>query len=72
MWVLLVYRDREAGEVRCELSSPISMGPEGYVDGWSERIILAATPFGDNVISLTDGDGGPKSPEIDVEIKKRG
>jgi hypothetical protein len=71
MWILLMYRDKKAREVRCELSRPISITPEGYVDGWAERIILTATPFDEDTISLTDGGDGPQSPEIDLEIKKR-
>lgn len=72
MWILLIYRDKDNFEVRCELSRPINMAREGYVDGWAERIILTAVPFGDRPVSLTGEDDGPKTPEIDVEIKKRG
>lgn len=71
MWILLMYRDRATREVRCELSRPVSMAPEGYVDKWAERIILSTTPFDEDMISLTDGGNEPQSPEIDVEIKKR-
>jgi hypothetical protein len=44
-WILLMHRDRDAQEVRCELSRPISMTDDGHVDGWAERIILNPTPF---------------------------
>ena len=40
-WILLMYRDKDSLEVRCELSRPIQMNPDGYVDGWAERIILS-------------------------------
>lgn len=71
MWILLMYRDKKAREVRCELSRPISINAQGYVDGWAERIILSPTPFDEDLISLTDDGNGPQSPEIDLDIKKR-
>jgi hypothetical protein len=68
-WILLVYRD--AQEVRCELSLPIGMDEDGYVDEWKERIILTATPFDGTEPSKITEPKGPSSPEIIVEIKKR-
>lgn len=72
-WLLLFHCDTEAREVRCELSRPVKMDEEGYVDDWAERVILTAFPFGGDSakvpnIPLTDA---PQSPEIVVEIKKR-
>jgi hypothetical protein len=67
-WMLLVYRD--AQEIRCELSLPVGMDEEGYVDEWKERIILTATPFDGEPSKLTEPKA-PSSPEIIVEIKKR-
>ena len=60
-----------AREVRAELSQPISISDEGKVDRWKERIILSSTPFDDDLFSLIEGDNGPQTPEIDIEIKKR-
>lgn len=37
-WFLLLHRG--ASEVRCELSLPFSMGRDGHINGWRERIIL--------------------------------
>lgn len=70
-WILLVYCDIEAQKVRCELSCPIRMNDDGYVDEWKERIILTATPFDGIDPSRITEPKGPSSPEIRVEIKKR-
>jgi hypothetical protein len=50
------------------------MTDDGYVDGWAERIILGSTRFDDyEDISTDDSSGGtPQTPEIKVEIKRRG
>ena len=71
VWILLIHRDMRAREVRAELSQPISISDEGKVDRWKERIILSSTPFDDDLVSLIEGDNGPQTPEIDIEIKKR-
>src|SRR5579871_1828736 len=39
-WLLLVHRDMNTRQLRCELSRPIEIGDDGRVDGWAERIIL--------------------------------
>jgi hypothetical protein len=70
-WIFLVYRDRSAMEVRCELSRPISMNDDGYVNGWHERIILKPLPFDGAEIKLSDNAEISQTPEIVVEIKKR-
>lgn len=65
-WILLVHRARD--EVRCELSLPTSMGTDGRVDGWRERIILKAIPTDPEVIEITP----PKPlPDISVDVKRR-
>lgn len=61
-WVLLFYRDRE--EIRAELSLPDSIGDDGHIDGWRERIILGTQPLDKDVIPITP-DFGP-DPVIDV------
>jgi hypothetical protein len=71
-WILLMFRDKEEQEIRRELSRPISMAEDGHVDGWAERIILKPTRFGGFDASGIIGGNGPQSPEIVVEIKKRG
>lgn len=70
-WLLLVCRDVEAREMRCELSRPIGMDDDGRVDGWAERIILTSRPFDGIGDALLGGNNGPQSPEITVEIKRR-
>lgn len=70
-WLLLLYRDTDAREMRCELSRPIGMDSEGRVDGWAERIILSPRPFDGIEGALVGGGNGPQSPEITLEIKRR-
>jgi len=68
-WLLLMHRDPQVDEVRCELSRPINMTVEGRVSGWAERIILSSMPFlGSGADIVPDV---PKSPEIDVRVKRR-
>lgn len=66
-WILLVYRAQ--GEVRCELSLPTSMGDDGRVDGWRERIILGAIPTDPAVLEITPPQ--PPLPDITVDVKRR-
>lgn len=69
-WLLLIHRDRGARELRTELSRPVSMGEDGRVDAWSERIILGAVPF-DDPVRVAPKSPNDTGPEIDVEIKRR-
>ena len=39
-WILLYYADIQNEELSAELSLPVGMNEEGYVDEWQERIIL--------------------------------
>lgn len=66
-WILLVHRG--LNEVRCELSLPTSMGSDGRVDGWRERIILSAIPTDPEVLEIVP----PQQPQPDivVDIKRR-
>lgn len=69
-WMLLLHYDRVRGQVRSELSRPVAADPEGYVIGWSERIILPPFDVEPTFSELPDegnGDGG----EIDIDIKRR-
>jgi len=68
-WILLFHRDKTSNEVRCELSCPVKMNEDGQIDAWAERIILPSILFsGDN---LEVGNDVPKTPEIDVNIKRK-
>ncbi|GKS98827.1 hypothetical protein AVKW3434_05585 [Acidovorax sp. SUPP3434] len=66
-WILLVHR--APGEVRCEMSLPTSMGTDGRVDGWRERIILKSIPTDPDFVEITP----PQSvqPDISVDVKRR-
>lgn len=66
-WILLVHR--ALGEVRCELSLPTSMGVDGRVDGWRERIILGAVPTDPEILEITPAQ--PLQPDITVDVKRR-
>lgn len=66
-WILLVHRAR--GEVRCELSLPTSMGMDGRVDGWRERIILSAIPTDPEVLEIAPP--LPPLPDITIDVKRR-
>ena len=44
-FVLLYYYDRKKGEMRLELSSPIEMDINGFVNGWHKRIIFSPILF---------------------------
>ena len=73
-WWLLVHRDMESQELKCELSHPINMADDGKIDGWAERIILRSTPFGGDGAVLRGGiDQGPQgnAVDVDVEVKRR-
>jgi hypothetical protein len=69
-WLLLIHRDRVVRELRTELSRPVSMGEDGRVDAWSERILMGAVPFDDQVI-VEPTSPNDSSPDIVVEIKRR-
>lgn len=68
-FLLLMHRDPQTHEVRCELSRPNDMDESGRVNGWIERIILKPLPFGEQSVEIAPD--VPKSPEIDVQVKKR-
>lgn len=64
-WVLLFHSDGK--EIRAELSLPDSIGEDGHIDGWRERIILGAQPLDDESVPVVP-DFGP-DPTIDVRRK---
>lgn len=63
---LLLHHQREA-KLHCELSCPISIA-SGFVNTWSERIILTPIGLGPEVIPILEDE--PVSPII--EVKRRG
>jgi len=65
-WLLLHYVDEEAEEIRSELSLPVHMDGNGYVDSWSERIIIGPIPHIPE--PLADAEAGE---EIDVPVVRR-
>ena len=64
-WFLLLQR--AAGEIRCELSLPLEMSPDGRITRWQERIILSAIPLDGMEVEITP----PAGPDLDIEIKRR-
>jgi hypothetical protein len=68
-FLLLMHRDAQAQEVRCELSRPIHMDEDSRVSGWIERIIVKPLPFLGSTADVVPA--VPQTPEIDVKVKKR-
>jgi hypothetical protein len=64
-WFLLYHRDE--AEIRAELSLPDNVSSSGYIDSWSQRIIIPPYPLGKRVPAV-----GPQ-PElpIDVPVRRR-
>ena len=69
-WIFLIYRDMRKGEILYEISLPRSMSKDGHVDDWVERIIFPPTPF--DISTTKPGEDDGQTPEISVEIRKRG
>lgn len=61
-YFLLLHRGQN--EIRCELSLPSLMGPDGFIAGWQERIILPAIPLDDSAIDIDV----PDVPDIDIAV----
>lgn len=66
-WILLVHRAMD--EVRYELSLPRSMGSDGRIDSWQERIILGSIPVDLEVLEISPPQ--PQQPDIRVDVKRR-
>lgn len=66
-WLLLVHRGE--GEVRSELSLPLSIGTDGRIESWQERIILGSMPTDPTEIDITPPN--PVMPDIEVDVKRR-
>jgi hypothetical protein len=70
-WFLLVHRDLVAGEMRCELSMPISMSEDRRIDGWAERILLRPTSFDAALLQGIPDEPTPLTDEVKIELKRR-
>src|SRR6185312_7686259 len=72
LWIFLIHKDFKKRELRSELSRPLDMSDDGYIEKWGNRIIFPAIPFDtdtDNSDHLNIGnDDGGQSPEITVQI----
>jgi hypothetical protein len=64
-WLLLFYLSKK--ELRAELSLPVNIDSNGYVDKWRERIILPSLPLQPTTI-IPKPDFGP---DIDIQIPKK-
>jgi hypothetical protein len=70
-WFLLVHRDSEAGELRCELSMPISMSEDRHIDGWRERIILPATSYDAILLKGIPDEPLDMTEEVQIDLRRR-
>jgi hypothetical protein len=66
-WILLIRR--ASNEVRCELSLPISIGEDGHIDAWRERILLSSIPLDGDLAEAVPTP--PPLPDIRIDVKRR-
>jgi len=66
-WVLMHHTDTSRGEIRVELSRPSSIGKDGKITAWAERIILSSIPFDDDLVEIY----APSGPDIDIDIRRK-
>lgn len=64
-WFLLLHR--ADAEIRCELSLPSAMSPDGRITRWQERIILAPIPIDGAAVEIE----APAGPDLDIEVKRK-
>lgn len=64
-WFLLLHRASD--EIRCELSLPLEMSPDGRITRWQERIILSAIPLDGDEIEIVV----PEGPDLDIDVKRK-
>lgn len=66
-WLLLYHV--VDGQIRAELSLPESISPRGYVDAWTERIIMPAVELGDIeiIVGTSEGEEGGEGATVTVE-----
>ena len=67
-WLLLYFYDDMADDLRAELSLPTSLGADGYVEDWEERIILSAIGHVKIGVQRADSDN---LDTLDVKVEKR-
>jgi len=65
-WVLLHYFDRS--ELRFELSVPFSIGDDGFIGSWKERIIFPPEPIGDSDLPVLPEYA--EQPDVNINPKK--
>lgn len=66
-WFLLYHVDEAKGEIRLELSLPVSMNEDGHVSGWRERIILPSISLSPKM-AMPEPDFGP---DIKISIFRK-
>lgn len=66
-WVLMHHTDTVRGEIRVELSRPSSIGKDGKITEWAERIILGRIPFDDELVEIYP----PSGPDIEIDIRRK-
>ena len=66
-WVLMHHTDAARGEIRLELSRPSSIGKDGKITAWAERIILGALSFDDELVEIYP----PGGPDIEIDIRRK-
>jgi len=64
-WILLYHFAID--EIRCELSLPSEIGPDGIIKSWKERIILKSIPLGETPVEVRS----IKSQDINIEIRRK-
>jgi hypothetical protein len=70
-WMLLLHYDKVLGQVRSELSRPVTADPDGVISGWSERVVLSPFDVDPTFNALPEQGNGPDGTEIDIDIKRR-
>ncbi len=65
-WFLLFHREKS--ELRAEISLPVTMGNDGHVNAWRERIILPTIPLDPDFAVIPEPDFGP---DVEITIARR-
>ena len=55
------------GRLRRELSLPISIGEDGHIDVWRERIVLGPIPLDGDFVEIVP----PVQPDITIDVRRR-
>lgn len=64
-WFLLLHRSEQ--EIRCELSLPSQLSPDGRITRWQERIMLSSVPLDDAEIEIET----PEGQDLDIDVKRK-